>query len=392
MIATLARAFLAVLLLLPATALADDREALLISQIRMLTLKFDNIANRDSSAPMDLAQSREQFGNYLRDAASLGMLSPVLREHAEIFVLSGGDISVLKPWEEGLKPGTPEKKLFDGIMAYGRGSTAEAEALLLSLDALTLDPMRGGHLALAQALLASRLSPERAFGYFDMARLLLPGTLVEEAALRQIVVLAVRTSNKERFLSAANSYLSRFRRSAYVPGFEVQLAAHIVRFPGRDGYSILQELLAAHPQGWGRCLACFVATIAEQSVILGKVDLAIAAARSAMPLVSDGTFEKQRLLLYYGAALIVTDDFAHGVEALKSVDQGGFDQKDRELLNASLQLAAKLRETPVQLNPDQLSVLASETPKHDRAFVTSNREKEARAALANADEILKQAK
>ena len=218
-----------------------------------------------------------------------------------------------------MSPIPKEKKLFDGIMAYGKGRTAEAESILLSLDATSFDAMRGAHLSLAQALLTSRVNPERAFEYFEKARLLLPGTLIEEAALRQIVVLAAKTSNRERFSSAAISYLSRFRRSAYVAGFETQLAFHIVRFEGRDGLLILQELLNAHPQGWGRCLACFLASVAEQAILSGKIDLASTAAQAAMPFATESSPEKQRLLLYKGAALIVTEDFARGLNALNSV-------------------------------------------------------------------------
>ena len=169
----------------------------------------------------------------------------------------------------------------------GRAARRKPESILLSLDASSFDTSRGAHLSLAQALLASRTNPERAFEYFEKARLLLPGTLIDEAALRQIVVLAAKTSNRERFSRAAISYLSRFRRSAYVAGFETQLAFHIVRFDGRDGQLILQELLNAHPRGWGRCLSCFLASIAEQAILSGKIDLASTAAQAAMPFAAN---------------------------------------------------------------------------------------------------------
>ncbi len=392
MMPKLARVLLAALPMFPACALADDEPPQLTAQIRALTLQFDKIANRGSASPAGLGEAREKYGDLLREAAASGLDSQELREHAEIFVLSGGNVSMLAPLGENLTPKTKEKKLFDGVMAYGKGDTAKAESILLSLDATTFDAMRGGHLSLAQALLASRTSPERAFDYFEQARLLLPGTLVEEAALRQVAVLAARTSNNEKLAHAAISYLIRFRRSAYVAGFETQLAVHIVRLPGGDGLVVLQELLAAHPKGWGRCLPCFLAAIAQQAVILGKVELANAAAQAAMPLVAEGTPEKQRLLLYAGAALIVTEDYARGEETLHSVRKTDLDQKDKELLAASLSLAAKLRAIPVLLSRARLNASASDSPKHDRDFLPGARVAEAKTALAHADAILAKAR
>ncbi len=388
----LARVVLAALPMLPACALAEDGPPPLTAQIRALTRQFDKIANRGSSSPAGLGEAREQYGKYLREAAASESESQELREHAELFVLSGGNASVLTPWEEGLETGTNEKKLFDGIMAYGRGRISEAESILLSLDATSFNAMRGAHLSLAQALLTSRTNPERAFEYFERARLLLPGTLIEEAALRQIVVLAARTSNKVRFSGAAISYLSRFRRSAYVAGFETQLAFHIVRFEGRDGLLILQELLQAHPQGWGRCLPCFLASIAEQAVLSGKLDLATTAAQAAMPFAADGSPEKQRLLLYNGAALIVTEDYARGLDALNSVRAANLDQKDKDLLLASLALCAKLRTTPMLLTQVKSNDPPSGEPKHDHAFLPGNGQAEAKAALASVDAILAKAR
>jgi chemotaxis protein MotC len=390
MMTKLARIVLAALPILPASALGDESSAQLTVQIRALTREFDKIANRGSSSPAGLGEAREKYGALLREGAAAGLGSRELREHAEIFVLSGGDVSVLMPLGGNLEPKTNEKRLFDGTVAYGKGRTTEAESILLSLNAASFDALRGAHLSLAQALLTSRANPERAFEYFEKARLLLPGTLIEEAALRQIVVLAAKTSNKERLSRAAISYLSRFRGSAYVASFETQLAFHIVRFDGRDGLLILREILSAHPQGWGRCLACFLASIAEQAIIAGKVELATAAAQAAMPLAADGSPETQRLLLYNGAALIVTQDFDRGLNALNAVRTSSLDKKDKELHLASLALAAKLRTTPVLLS--QRDASASGMPKHDHDFVPGDSQAEAKAALASADAMLAQAR
>ena len=144
MITKLASVLLATVLMLPASALADENSAQLTVQIRALTQQFDKIANRGSSTPGGLAEAREKYGTLLREGAAAALESRELRDHAEIFVLSGGDVSVLMPLGEDLEPQTNEKKLFDGIVAYGKGRTAEAELILLSLDASSFDTIARG--------------------------------------------------------------------------------------------------------------------------------------------------------------------------------------------------------------------------------------------------------
>ena len=393
MIPKLTRAVLAAFVLLPASALAADSGSEFVSRLRAITQQYDQIANRDiSSSPVSLGEAREKYGNALRAAAAAGAHSQELREYAEIFVLSGGDASLLKPWDEGLEPGSKEKKLFDGIMAYGTGRTYEAKPTLLALNAKSFDSMRGGHLSLAQALLSLRGNPELAFSHFDAVRFILPGTLVEEAALRQTALLAAKTNNKERFLGAVDSYFGRFPRSAYIDGFEVQLVFHIARFSDPDALFILQNLLATRPRGWSRCLSCFLTSLAEQAIILGKPGLASAAATAAMPLVPDDAPQKQRLLLYHGSALVVTDSFDKAIETLRAIKEESLDQQDAGLLRASFAIAAKLRATPVLLNRSEIEALASNTPKQNRVFARSRRREEARAALATADALLTKAK
>ena len=112
-------------------------------------------------------------------------------------------------------------------------------------------------------------------------------------------------------------------------------------------------------------LPAFSESISEQAILSGKVDLASTAAQAAMPFAANDSPEKQRLLLYNGAALIVTKDFARGLDALNSVQTSNLDNKDRELHLGSLALAAKLRATPAPLESAGCFSFRSAEASHD---------------------------
>jgi chemotaxis protein MotC len=386
-----AAAIVAAACLLPAAAFAADTEEVLVKQLRAIAQQYDGISDKGFMQAPDLTQVRERYLGTLRKAAEAGNQGQALREMAEVFVLSGGEAAILANWKAGLDPQSPEGKVFDGVLAYGEGKTLEAEARILPLDALSLDHWRGGHLALAQALLTVRTDQKRAFAYLKTAELLLPGTLVEEAALRQRAILAAKASDVAEFSSAVTTYFRRFPRSTYLGGFEAQVMFYIVRFGSKDGVLILQEILRALPNGWGRCLSCFLIAIAEQAVLTGKLELAEVAAGAAMPLVASDGRERQRLVLYSGAVAILQDRLPEGMAALRSVEDAKLGQDDRRLLDASLAIADKLQKTPVAFN--ELDPKAAAQPaKGKRAFSVSGREEAARRMLAEVDAMLENAR
>ena len=79
MITKLASVLLAAVLMLPASALADENSSQLTVQIRALTQQFDKIANRGSSMFGGLAEAREKYGTLLREGAASGMESREVR-------------------------------------------------------------------------------------------------------------------------------------------------------------------------------------------------------------------------------------------------------------------------------------------------------------------------
>ena len=75
--------------------------------------------------------------------------------------------------------------LYRGALAYAGGDDDGARGLLLPIEAKTLPSGLAGHLALIQATLVEPTDKAKALALLDLTRLLEPGTLVEEAALRK---------------------------------------------------------------------------------------------------------------------------------------------------------------------------------------------------------------
>ncbi len=375
----------ALLLMAGSVARGAEREQTLIADLRQDVRRFDEVARTQASS-LEMAEARERYEAHLREAESLKLTSEEFLRFAEIFVLSGGSVELIKPWRED-QSSELERNLIRGIIAHGSGDANRASSILLSIDARRFEPVLGGHLALVQALLAAQTDTERAFSYYTLARLLLPGTLVEEAALRQSIVLAGEKLRVQEFSKAALSYIRRFETSTFAADAEARIVGYLPRFDDADGVATLSQLLEARPLGFGRCPACLLTDVAQRGVFSGRRSLVTLAAGKGLSLVQNDQARKQRLLLYQAAVDIVTEKYEEANATLNSLDPAVFDADDAALLSASLQLARKLHETPKPLIGNEVALAGKRGG--DRTFVGGKRMMEAQVAIANADLVLK---
>lgn len=109
---------------------------------------------------------------------------------AVIHLLSGGHPAVGHRLLSLDPPPDVDPALLKGALAYIEGRKNEAYSVFSTIDPLSLSPTLGGQIALVQAILALPDNLQDAQTAIDKARLLLPGSLVEEAALRRGVSVA----------------------------------------------------------------------------------------------------------------------------------------------------------------------------------------------------------
>jgi chemotaxis protein MotC len=146
-----------------------------------------------------------------------------------IYLLSGGQPrDVVRLLESGAVPSS-EIPLIRGSLAYALGNEAEAEKRLKGIDASRLPARLAGPMAFAQSVIETGSDPAKAIALLDLARLLAPGTLVEEAALRREIMLHADRRDVDSVAQLARQYASRFGASIYADSFLQTLAGALAQ-------------------------------------------------------------------------------------------------------------------------------------------------------------------
>ena len=228
---------------------------------------------------------------------------------AVTYVLSGGRPDILKTLIALKPPPAIDPRLLEGVYDYASGRPDEATPLLIDIDPTTLPASMAGQVAIAQSALAVKSDPAKAMQFLSIARLLAPGTLVEEAAIRRQLLVADRQRDEAEVRSLARQYLDRFRHSVYAGNFRVRFAAALshMSLDTEARFAELDDMLAmVEPES--RC--DLYLTVALASAINGHAAAAKLAAERASGLALAGSVQEARAKLYHAAALATMPELA----------------------------------------------------------------------------------
>jgi chemotaxis protein MotC len=265
---------------------------------------------------------------------------------AVAYVLSGGQPSVIaRLLEKGDIP-TNEHALMRGAEAYVSGKQREAESLLGDIDPTTASLKLAGQLAFVQSVLKTSTDPKKAIALLDLARLMSPGGLVEEAALRREILLLGDQRAGDRVVFLARQYVTRFGHSIYAENFIQGLATAAIRNGLTDDLASLDKFRPLLTTVTPEVRRGFLLAIARAQTLNGKSEVAGAAAREALRDIPTGGADEAQAKLFEAAAQIVTPDYDAGVEKLKNVDRSRLAKPDQALLAAITFAAMRLRDPP----------------------------------------------
>ena len=253
---------------------------------------------------------------------------------AVVYLLSGGHPAVMITLLQYDPAPAVDERLMRGSLAYIEGRADEAKTLLKDFDPLQMEPGLGGQVALVRAALLVHDAPEEAVRMLDIARLLMPGTLVEEAALRREVFIVGKLGDLEKFQSLSLNYLRRYRGSVYGGDFRRRFAAALDTLGFAESatrFALLESLLAEFDIDSRRTL--YIA-LAHHALVKGQLEIVRKATEIAGPLAMEGTDDALRLKLYRAGALIGKDDVKEALSLLWSIDRKRLDPEETELLDA----------------------------------------------------------
>lgn len=308
---------------------------------------------------------------------------------AAVYLLSGGSADAVRMLlERGTLP-KEDLPIVKGALAYAEGRDRDAKTLL-TLDANALPSVLGAHLALVQATLVADQDPQKAIKLLDLARLLAPGTLVEEAALRREIFLVSDKNDVARFATLSRRYVRRFKNSVYAGNFRDRLRSTVKAIGGSGDAARLPGIEALARQLEPEEQRKLYLSVARKAVLRGDSNVAGFAAERAAALSGQDSTDRARSSLYLGASMILTNNYSKGVDVLGHVDRSLLAKRDGELLDAVATVSKTLRK-PIEPAPAVTSAIdgggkgdAAAVAQRDTAVMEL-----ARSAIADADALLK---
>lgn len=300
------------------------------------------------------AAARGEVGAAFRQKALLSKIGEIITATPEaeyrelvgdaiIYVLSGGnpDVAERIARSEGLS--ARDRGLLRAAILFMRGNRKEAGELLAGIEPVGLSARLAGRVALAQALASTE--PARQ-DLFAVAASAMPGTLVEESALRRSALHFAEARDENGFWRRLDRYVRRFPSSSYAPVFwgnVMTILADWSKKVPQMSLGRLDTILTMLPQQHRRKIYL---ELARRSAAAGEPKLTGLAGRRLRRLAVAGSLEDQLGLFYTILYQIVSADGDSALLKLKTIQPKTLGPQERALLKASLAIGQQIEKPP----------------------------------------------
>ena len=318
----------------------------IIVAVRRLQVLQEKVAAGDSAAFAEMPKFLRAMTQKLAAQPPDAWAQPDNARALLLYLLSGGNAALARRILAQGKLGAGEEALVKGAIAYLEGVEGPERDVLLSLDPRAMDPNLGAQIAFVQSILLTGADRPEALRKLDLARLLAPGGLVEEAALRREVGLLAETRQFAKFAELARQYWARFRASPYAENFLRQFmlaSARISLSINVKEWTQLEEFIQTLTPETRRGLYL---TMAQTASVAGNNELAALAAHRALDLAPEDAPEQRRAQLYLAAASVGGAPEPASAELLKGVSREKLEPGDQPLFDAVTMVSARMFRPP----------------------------------------------
>jgi chemotaxis protein MotC len=308
----------------------DDQMREPYQMVRSLQMLQDQIARGDLDAHNSQPALLKRLGENFLKADAAVWKEPRNSRAAVTFLLSGGSPQVVASLRSRNVLNIDEA-IVDGAIAYVEGRTDEAKSKL------------GAEIALVQSALVAQDDLKVAIALLDEVRLMMPGTLVEEAALRREIFIVGQDDDFDKFEALAVRYFRRYRHSIYAGNFRQRFALSVARFSfvqRPDRFPRLVAVLDHLDRASQRALYLL---IARTALVRGKTEMTVLAADRVFALSDDDSAERVRARLYRAAARVATSAHSTAIAELEQIDKAKLSERDVELQTAALAIGLNVR-------------------------------------------------
>lgn len=325
-------------------AWAQDTQQLAPYQIvRSLQLVQDRIADGDQpSLPMQ-RKILELIDQRLRAASSDEFSDPRNFRALMIYAMSGGNPRTVEQVYQKLILSQDDGRLAAGVIRYIRGEPGSAWSLLQNVEPATMSSEIAPFLSLVKGSLVALKDAQAGLKLLDYARLTGPGTLVEEAALRRSMALAVQVNEPRRFERAAEQYSRRFLRSPYASQFADAFVAGVVDLHAGIDLASVTDTIGNMTEEQAKVAYL---RIARRAAIDRLPELMEFTRRALEGQGEDMVANDARAQLYTLIAEVASDQPLQVRKKLQAVDRQQLSSSDRALLDAALDVVSSVISLP----------------------------------------------
>ncbi|MGV2121766.1 chemotaxis protein MotC [Agrobacterium vitis] len=311
--------------------------------LRSLQFVQDSVVRGDHSAADMQRFLLTRIDKRLRTAAPSDFEDPRNVDAALIYTMSGGNPATLDYLVARDVDGHFDNRVSDMLRKYLSGKGVLVASSLGEMVPLYQNGRVGPYIALVAGNVTLVKDPAAALKFFDIARLVAPGTIVEEAALRRSFQIAMDTGQNGRAMAYANRYARRFLYSPYASQFADLLVQLVVdHFSELDKNDILATLATMDAD---RQREIYL-RIARRATINGNQALASLASSQAQSLAGLPDKNDPQALLYGGAALISTTDVKNALNTISQLPKDQLSASDNALLEAARAVAQEIITLP----------------------------------------------